>query len=107
MPVSFVGENVSSIIVIDRCGRWNSFHCGFQASQSSNVERLAQNLPPRLDPVEAGRENHHQCDTHGGHHDRTMTVFDLIKRIDDEFSERGLENEGQNMKHFAENRSVE
>jgi len=57
--------------------------------------------------VEAGRENHHQCGAHGGHHDGATAALDPIEGNDDEFSERGLENEGENQKHFAENSSVE
>lgn len=57
--------------------------------------------------VEAGRENHHQCGAHGGYNNGATAAFDPIKGNYDQFSERGLENEGENQKHFAENRSVE
>ena len=57
--------------------------------------------------VEAGRENHHQCGAHRGHHDGATATFNPIEGDDDEFSERSFENEGENQKHFAENCSIE
>lgn len=56
--------------------------------------------------VEAGGEDHHQCGADGGHDDGAATALHAIQGNDDEFSERGFENEGENEKHFGENGSV-
>lgn len=57
--------------------------------------------------VEAGRKHHHQCCNHGGDHDGSATSLDPIQGNDYQFPQRGLENKGQNQKHFEKNRSVE
>lgn len=57
--------------------------------------------------IETGSKHDNQRDTHSGDDDRATTSLDTIQGNDDKLPEWGFENEGQNQKHFAENRSVE
>ena len=57
--------------------------------------------------VEAGSQHHHQCGTHRCDHYGATTSLDTIQGNDHELPQWGLEEEGQDQKHLAKDRSVE